>query len=87
MTPLESWQRERFHDPRVIDKIVTVFGPIQVATASTSSGGFVAWGKVGEIVSDGVLTEPGEPVWFKHGKTRKECAEYVLREILTATKQ
>jgi hypothetical protein len=61
---------------------VSQHGDFQVATVpSVQGGGFVAWAKAGEIVSDTPVTEPGDPIWFEFGPTRNEATARLLREL------
>jgi hypothetical protein len=60
---------------------VSKHGDFSVATMpSRAGGGFVAWAKVGEIVTTCPIAEPGW-VWFEFGTTREEARDKLLTEI------
>lgn len=61
--------------------IVTEHGRWQVASAPCRSGdGFYSWAKVGEIVGECPISEPGD-VWFEFGRTHDEARGKLLAEL------
>jgi hypothetical protein len=56
---------------------------IDVRSKQSQSGGFVAWGKWGRIVTDCPVREPGN-VWFDFGDTPEEAENKVRSEIEAA---
>lgn len=48
--------------------------------AKNGADGYVAWGKIGKIVTDSPLLEPGE-VWFAFAETAAAAEAEVLSEI------
>lgn len=59
---------------------VTKHGDFQVATARGGEG-FVSWAKMGTIVADCPVEEPGSHVWFNFGSTREEARGRILKEL------
>lgn len=70
-------------NPQVTEKQVTRHGDFEVATAraAKSSSGFMSWAKMGRIVGDCPITEPGAHVWFNSGRTREEARDRLLAEL------
>ena len=60
---------------------ITKHGNFQIATIPAESGGYIAWGKMGTIVTDCPLREPGEHVWFEFGNSRLEALNKLLNEL------
>ncbi len=55
-------------------------GDFEVATVPSKSG-FYAWGKMGAIQGNGPTSEPGGPVWYQFGASRKEARDKLLSEL------
>jgi hypothetical protein len=63
-------------------KHITRHGDFEVATTpALQGGGYLAWAKMGKIMGDNPITEPGNPVWMVHGRTREEARAKVLAEL------
>lgn len=63
------------------DRQISKHGDFQIATAKGASGRFIAWGKMGKIVADDPVTEPGNHVWFQSGATREDAKDKLLDEL------
>ena len=60
---------------------VTQHGDWQIATTESKVSGFMAWAKMGRIVADDPISEPGAHVWFAFGPTRDAARISLLKEL------
>lgn len=56
-------------------------GDWHIASANGLSGRFVAWGKMGPIVADDPVREPGEHVFFEFGETREAAVKRLIDSL------
>ena len=56
------------------------YGGIEVVSEPSINGGYLAWGKRGEIAPNDIMNEPGD-VYFKFHRTERQAVDAVLAEI------